>query len=127
MVLVINGGGALRFFSLRSTSVTWNRVTLRSSAAICSAVFSSFIQKRSLRSVSVSGRVTSLSPSTLHSFALTFSDLGVSNSVTILQYSFFLYARISFSLSQTIRTATDWTLPADRPLRTTFQSRGLIL
>src|SRR3990172_9296272 len=41
------------------------------------------------------------------------------------QYSSGTKEAIRFSLSQMIFTATDWTLPAERPRRTFFQRRGL--
>ena len=40
------------------------------------------------------------------------------------QYSWGWKAAISCSRSQTIRVATDWTRPADRPRRIFFHSRG---
>ena len=44
-----------------------------------------------------------------------------------LQYSVGTKARISFSRSTISRTATDWTRPAERPLRTLRQRKGLSL
>jgi hypothetical protein len=49
-----------------------------------------------------------------------------SSCAVIDQYSVFWNAWISRSRSQTMRTATDCTRPADRPRRTFCQSKGLI-
>ena len=46
------------------------------------------------------------------------------NSASMLQYSTGTKPWISLSRSTTILTATDWTLPAERPLLTFRQSRG---
>ena len=45
----------------------------------------------------------------------------------MVQYSLGTNSLISSSRSQMIRVATDWTRPADRPLRTLAQRMGLIL
>ena len=50
---------------------------------------------------------------------------GVARSASSVQYSRAVKARISRSRSTTIRTATDWTRPADRPPRTFRDSSGL--
>ncbi len=47
------------------------------------------------------------------------------SSASSVQYSRAVKARISRSRSTTIRTATDWTRPADRPPRTLLDSSGL--
>ena len=53
-----------------------------------------------------------------------FFDFGAS-SASMLQYSSFWNASISCSRSTMSRSATDCTLPADRPRRTFFHSTGL--
>jgi hypothetical protein len=55
---------------------------------------------------------------------------GFSGDLTVAstdQYSSGTNALISSSRSQTMRTATDWTRPADRPRWTLFHRIGLIL
>ena len=114
-VLVVNGGAGLRFDFLTATEVTTGlpaAIASRWVVAVSSSPISGFwpsIRTRSAVNVAASG----------------VAPCGARSTASRVQYSRALKARISRSRSTTMRTATDWTRPAERPVRTFFQSSGL--
>jgi hypothetical protein len=111
-VEVINGGGGVRFGFVTRKEVTLNfvpflRVVLNRSNSFLFAIF--------LRS-----------PSIRQSFPRNFSSRSVVKSASATQYGIDLKEVISFSRSDTSRSATLWTRPADNPPLMIFQSIGLV-
>src|SRR3990172_11283281 len=107
---VVNGGGGLR-----------RRIFLRISRTR-NGPFST-----ALRKVRVSSPVRGLtfSPPASISFAVNSGGTLPARRTVSDQYSSGTKEAICFSLCQMIFTATDWTLPAERPRLTFFQRRGL--
>ena len=111
MVEVVKGGAGLRILSVRlrertkKVSPSVSATTASTSAADLRSVFFPFFPW--YRAV----KAAAFSPS----FASS------------VQYSSGWKASIWRSRSSTMRVATDWTRPAERPLRTFFHSRGLSL
>ena len=106
----MNGGDGLRFdWRVVSESTTGFRA--RSAVAWPSAV-------------SPSPMSTAL-PSIRATSAVKASPAAVARVASRVQYSRAVNARISRSRSTTMRTATDWTRPADSPPRTLREIRGL--
>jgi hypothetical protein len=65
------------------------------------------------------------SPPASTSFAVNSGGTLPANRAVRDQYSSGTKESIAFSRSRMILTATDWTMPAESPLRTFFQRRGL--
>ena len=109
-VLVVNGGAGLRFdwrLPTESTTGFAARIAVAWRSAVSPSPMSTVLP--SIRTRSAVNGVPS----------------AVARSASSVQYSFALNARISRSRSTTIRTATDWTRPAERPPRTLRDRSGL--
>jgi len=109
-VLVVNGGDGLRREAFVPTESTTGR-SPRRAVAWCSAVSPSLM--------------SSVLPAIRTRAAVKVVPSAVASSASRVQYSRAVNARISRSRSTTIRTATDWTRPAERPLRTFLLISGL--
>ena len=111
---VMNGADGCFFVTRFFTDFTTNGASCKR-ATMASAC--------SLLEISV---LSTFFPSTAANFAeKTFREAAAESFASIVQYSCGWNARISFSRSTTNRTATDCTLPADRPRRTFLQRNGL--
>ena len=111
---VMNGADGCFFVTRFFTDFTTNGASCKR-ATMASAC--------SLLEISV---LSTFFPSTAANFAeKTFREVAAESFASIVQYSCGWNARISFSRSTTNRTATDCTLPADRPRRTFLQRNGL--
>jgi len=110
-LLVVKGGSGFLFVSLLSTALTVNAdcFSLSTSPEACSAF-----------------PTLAFFPPILTSLASKGGGLAPSRAAVIVQYSSGLKFRISSSRSQTIRTATDCTRPAESPRLTLSQRMGLI-
>src|SRR5512145_2853689 len=102
-LLVVKGGSAARLSSFFSSLSTLNDAFFISAASLAaSSPLDTF----------------AFLPSTLRSFASKGGGLPPSNCAVRFQYSSGTNLLISSSRSQIIRTATDWTRPALKPLLT---------
>ncbi len=106
----MNGGAGLRFDGrLVTESTTGVRVR---SAALCA---------RAVASLSIASGL----PPIRTTSAASWLPSGAASSASRVQYSRATNAPISRSRSTTIRSATDWTRPADSPPRTLRDRSGL--
>ena len=99
-LLVVKGGSGFRFVSLLSMPLTVNGDVRRAST---------------IPFAWVSFPTLAFFPPIFTSLASKGGGLAPSSAAVMVQYSSGLKLRISCSRSQTIRTATDWTRPAESP------------
>ncbi len=109
-VLVVNGGAGFRLDARVATESTVGR-----DARIAAA----------WRSADSPSSMSTAFPPIRTTSAVNGDPSGAWRSASSVQYSRAVKSRISRSRSTTMRTATDWTRPADSPPRTLRLSSGL--